>query len=41
MQGSDASFEMVASNSIMPMKLFYEHNIVTHKIGLVLINEYA
>ena len=38
MEGSDASFEMSASNSIKPMNLFYAHNIATHKMGLLLVN---
>ena len=29
---------MSASNSIKPMKLFYDHNIVTHKAALILVN---
>ena len=38
MSGSDASFEMSASNTIKPMQMFYDHNIATHKYGLVLVN---
>ena len=38
LKGEDAQFEMVTSNTIQPLKLFYEHNVVTRKIGLVLIN---
>ena len=38
MSGSDASFEMSASNSIKPMQMFYNHNVATHKFGLVLVN---
>ena len=38
MQGTDASFEMSASNSIKPMNLFYMHNIATTKMGLLLVN---
>ena len=41
MTGNDASFEMVASNSIMPMKLFYEDNISTHKAGLIFVTEHV
>ena len=35
---SDASFEMSASNSIKPMQMFYNHNVATHRFGLVLVN---
>lgn len=38
MSGSDASFEMSASNTIKPMQMFYDHNIATHKYGLVIVN---
>ena len=41
MTGKDASFEMVASNSIMPMKLHFENNISTHKAGLIFVTEYT
>lgn len=38
MSGSDASFEMSASNTIKPMQMFYNHNIASHKYGLVIVN---
>ena len=41
MSGSDASFEMSASNSIKPMQMFYNHNIATHKYGLIIVNTKA
>jgi len=39
MTGKDASFEMVASNTIMPLKMFYEHNIATRKTALIFVTE--
>ena len=32
---ADANFEMASSNTIQPLKIFYRHNIVTHKIAVV------
>merc|ERR1712003_241901 len=29
---------MNASNSIMPMRIFFEDNITTHKVGLIFVN---
>ena len=34
----DANFEMASSNTVQPLKIFYRHNIVTHKIGAVFVN---
>ena len=30
LKGQDSNFEMVTSNTIQPVKLFYEHNIVNN-----------
>ena len=38
LQSVDASFEMVASNSLKPLRLFYEHNTVTKKACLIIVN---
>ena len=35
---ADANFEMVASNTIIPCKMFQIHNIVTNKIAVVFVN---
>ena len=32
---SDAQFETASSSKIQTLQLFYQHNIVTHSIGLV------
>ena len=38
MYGSDANFEMAASNTIQPLRLLYIHNIVTHTLAVIFIN---
>ena len=35
---ADANFEMVASNTIIPCKIFQIHNIVTNKIAVIFVN---
>ena len=37
----DARFTYSASNTIQPMKIFYDHNIATKKLGLILVNTNA
>ena len=39
LKGDDASFEMVVSNDIQPMQLFYSENIVTHSRGVIFVND--
>ena len=34
----DAKFEMAISNSIQPLKLFYDHQVVTDSIAFVFVN---
>ena len=35
--GSDTNFEMVASNTMQTLKLFYSHNIVSKSTGVVFV----
>ena len=35
LKGSDANFEMVASNTLQPVRLIYSHNIATSKIAVI------
>ena len=41
LKGDDASFEMVTSNTIQPMKLMYQHNIVVDKKAMVFVNTHS
>ena len=36
--GNDANFEMVLSNTLQPLRLIYEHNVVTRSIGVVFVH---
>ena len=36
--GNDASFEMALSNTLQPLRLIYEHNVVTDSIGVIFIH---
>ena len=38
LKGRDAKFEMVTSNSLQPLHMIYEHNIVTRTIAYIFIN---
>ena len=35
----DATFEMSASNTIQPLKIFYIHNVVTHSTAIIFVDE--
>ena len=35
------SFEMSCSNTIMPLKLYYTHNIVTHTYAVIFVNTHT
>ena len=36
--GTDASFELSSSNTIMPLRLIFRHNIATLRFALILVN---
>ena len=38
LKGEDASFEMVVSNDIQPLRLFYSDNIITHSRAVIFVN---
>ena len=38
LKGSDANFEMVASQTLQPVKMFYCHNIITNTRAVVFVN---
>ena len=38
LQSTDANFETSFSNSLQPLKLKYEFNIVTNKTAVILVN---
>ena len=38
LKGADANFEMVTSNSIQSIRLFYQHNFVSESVALVLVS---
>ena len=38
LKGSDANFEMVASNTLQPVRLIYNHNIATTKIAAIFVH---
>ena len=35
---TDANFEMISSNTIQPLKIFYLLNIVTHQIAIIFVH---
>ena len=37
----DAQWEFWRSNQLQSVKIFYEHNVVSHSIGVVFINTYC
>ena len=37
-KGSDANFEMVASNTLQPVRLIYKNNIASAKIAVIFVN---
>ena len=41
LQSEDANFETSASNSLQPLRLIYEHNVVTDKTAVVFVNPAA
>ena len=41
LQSTDANFETSLSNTLQPLRLKYEHNIVTDKIGVIFVNPRA
>ena len=38
LKGEDADFEMVSSNSIKPLRLFYSDNIISHSRAVIFVN---
>ena len=38
LKGSDASFEMVVSNTLQPLRLIHTHNVVTRSIAVILVH---
>ena len=38
MKGKDVNFEMVASNTLQPLRLIYSHNIVTRSIATIFVH---
>ena len=38
MVGRDANYEMVTSNTIQPILLSYQHNMVSHSIAYIFVN---
>ena len=38
LKGSDVSFEMIASNTLQPFMMFYQHNIVTYSIAYIFLH---
>ena len=41
LQGASENLEMLASNTICPVKLFYSHNIVTHTECAIFVNTHT
>ena len=41
LKGSDANFEMVASNTIQPLRLMYKHNIATKTVAKIFVSTNA
>ena len=41
LQGASENLEMLASNTICPVKLFYNHNIVTHTECAIFVNTHT
>ena len=41
LKGRDANFEMVASNTLQPLKLVYNYNVVTRKVARIFVNTYT
>ena len=37
LKGEDASFEMVISNTVKPLRLFYNDNVVTDKKAVIFV----
>ena len=37
----DAGWELWRSNQLQSVKIFYEHNIVSHSIGVVFVNTHC
>ena len=35
---ADANFEMISSNTIQKLKIFYRYNIVTHQIAIIFVH---
>ena len=38
LKGSDVNFEMVASNTLQPVRMFYQHRIVTEQAAIVFVH---
>ena len=38
LKGSDADFEMVTSNTIQPITLLYQHNIISKRFVTIFVN---
>ena len=41
LKGSDANFEMVASNTLQPVKMFYRNNIATSSAAAIFVHNKA
>jgi len=41
LKGSDANFEMVASNTLQPVKMFWSHNIVASSAAVIFVHTKA
>ena len=41
LKGEDASFEMVTSNTIQPVRLCYRQNIITHSVAMIFVSTHC
>ena len=41
LKGKDANFEMVTSNLLQPLRLFFSYNIVTNSIAHIFVNTHC
>ena len=39
-KSDDANFEMATSNTLLPMRLIRQHNVVTHSIAAIFCNTF-